>query len=85
MRTPIIALFMSLAVSAAFAAPAPAVPQFNSEEAAQVRCPYDVVVWLNPRTHLWYTRNSKHYANDRYGGFVCKGEAVKAGMKPGKG
>ena len=82
MRQMTIALFLSLAVAAAFAAPK--VAKYDSEDAAQTHCPYDVVVWLNPRARHWYTRKSRHYANDRYGGFVCKEEAVKAGYKKGK-
>ena len=84
MRTLIIALFMSLVLGAAIAAPAPAVQQYDSEEKAHIHCPMDKIVWVNPRTRLWYTRDSKHYANDRYGGFACKEEATKAGMKQGK-
>lgn len=83
MRALIFALLSCLALGG-LAAPKPApVKTYPAEEQAQVQCPYDSVVWLNPRTHLWYTRKSKHYANDRWGGFACKGDVVKAGNKPG--
>jgi hypothetical protein len=82
MRTLSVALFLSFAFGTASAAPA--VERFTSEDNAHIHCPLDVVVWLNPHTKLWYTRKSKHYANDGYGAFVCKEEAVKAGMKAGK-
>lgn len=85
MRTLLIALFMSLLVQAAFAAPAPAVAQFDSEEKAKIRCPMDKVVWVNPRTRLWYPRGSKHYANDRWGGFACLEDVKAARIKKGKG
>src|SRR5579864_1398124 len=62
MRTLIVALFMILALTAATAAPAPAVAQFDSEEKAHIHCPMDKVVWVNPRTRLWYMQQSKHYA-----------------------
>jgi len=75
---------MILALMAATAAPAPAVAQFDSEEKAHIHRPMDKVVWVNPRTRLWYMQQSKHYANDRYGGVGCKAEALKAGMKQGK-
>lgn len=81
MRMLSLALLFSLALSA-LAAP-PAAPQFDSEEKARVRCPLDTIVWVNPHAHLWYTHASKHYANDRWGGFACKAEVVKAGNKPG--
>lgn len=84
MRTLVIALLLSLPLAALSAAPAPAVARFTSEESAHIHCPYDVVVWLNPRTKLWYTNKSKHYANDGHGAFVCKEEAKAAGFKQGK-
>ncbi len=82
MRTLAIALLFSLPLGAISAAPA--VARFDSEEAAHIHCPYDVVVWLNPHAKLWYTHKSKHYANDRYGAFVCKEEARAAGYQQGK-
>jgi hypothetical protein len=41
------------------------------------------VVWLEPKAHLYYYRSSKHYANSGTGGFVCRGDAIKAGAKAG--
>ncbi len=83
MRTLVIALSMSLIVGSALAAAA--VPQFDSEDKAHVRCPLDKIVWVNPRKHLWYPRTSKHYANDGVGGFACLEEVKAAGLKEGKG
>lgn len=82
MRMLAIALFLSMTMAAAFAAPK--VAKYDSEDNAHIHCPTDVIVWLNPRTKLWYTRKSRHYANDRFGGFVCKEEAKGAGFKEGK-
>lgn len=84
MRTLSTALFLSLVLGTASAAPAPKVATFTSEDNAHIHCPYDVIVWLNPRTKLWYTNKSRHYANDRFGAFVCKEEAKTAGFKQGK-
>jgi len=84
MRTVFALLLFSCLFGTALAA-GPKVPQYNSELEAQTRCPYDKIVWVNPRTRLWYTRQSRHYANDKWGGFACKEEAVKAGMKQGRG
>lgn len=81
----IVSFALLLAVSLGAATAAPPVPQFDSEEKAHIRCPMDKIVWINPRTHLWYPRTSKHYANDRYGGFACLEEAKAAGMKEGRG
>jgi hypothetical protein len=80
MRISISALFLSLTMGAAFAA-APTPQLFNSEDAAQTHCPLDKVVWLEPHQHLFYYRSSKHYANSGAGGFVCRGDAIKAGAK----
>jgi hypothetical protein len=84
MRMLAIALLLSLPLAAFSASAAPKIATFTSEENAHIRCPYDVIVWLNPRTKLWYTNKSRHYANDRFGAFVCKQEAMDAGMKKGK-
>lgn len=84
MRTLSIALFLSLALGTASAAPASTVARFTSEDNAHIHCPTDVIVWLNPRTKLWYTHKSKHYANDGYGAFVCREEAKAAGFKQGQ-
>ena len=82
MRTLSFALLFAVALGAMAAVAK--VPQFDSEEKARIQCPLDKIVWVNPRTHLWYIRTSKHYANDRYGGFACLGDAKKAGYKRGK-
>lgn len=84
MRALSFALLLSLAFGALAAAPAPAVPQYDSEDKAKTHCPLDTIVWINPRTHLWYKHNSKHYANDGFGGFTCLEDVKKAGVKEGK-
>jgi hypothetical protein len=80
-------LFLALSIAAAgtaFAAAPPPIQTFNSEDAAQVHCPLDKVVWLEPKAHLYYYRGSKHYANSGIGGFVCRGDAIAEGAKAGK-
>ncbi len=84
MRALLFALSIAAVTGTAFAATPAAVQSFNSEDAAQVHCPLDKVVWLEPKAHLYYYRSSKHYANSGTGGFVCRGEAIKAGAKAGK-
>lgn len=73
----------SLALSPVFAA-APAPQLFNDEVAAQTRCPLDTVVWLDTRTHLYWPKRSKMYANTANGGFGCLKEVREAGNKPGR-
>ena len=86
MQRALVALGLSLALSPALAAdstvPA-AVITFNAELTAQTRCPLDTVVWLNTRTHLYYKKHSKMYANTAQGGFACLKEVREAGNKPG--
>lgn len=85
MRLAILALALSLPLVVLAATPkGPAVEQFNSEDQAHIHCPLDKIVWVNPHKRLWYTHQSKHYANDGVGGFACKEEAMKAGYKQGQ-
>lgn len=89
MRVLCFALLFSLSSSvlaAAAHAPiqVPGVPQYDSEEKAKTHCPLDTIVWINPRTRLWYRHSSKHYANDGFGGFTCLEDVKKAGVKEGK-
>ena len=79
----LIAASLGLVLAPAFAA-TPAVRTFTSEEAAQIQCPMDKVVWLEPRTHRYYFRSSKHYANSGTGGFACLTEVKAAGNKKGE-
>jgi hypothetical protein len=57
--------------------------RFNRE--AQLTCPNDQVVWLNTATGGFYRRGQNGYASTMTGpgGFVCRGQAEKAGRKPG--
>ena len=82
MRMLLAALFLSLPLAAFSAAPKVAV--YTDEAQAQIRCPQDAIVWFNPRKKVWYTRKSRHFANDGVGGFTCRGDVVKAGYKQGK-
>ena len=82
MRMLLAALFLSLPL-AAFSA-APKVTVYTDEAQAQIRCPQDAIVWFNPRKKVWYTRKSRHFANDGVGGFTCRGDVVKAGYKQGR-
>ena len=84
MKTLFLALSIAAAAGTASAATPAPIQLFNSEDAAQVHCPLDKVVWLEPKAHLYYYRSSKHYANSGSGGFVCKGDAIKSGAKAGK-
>ena len=84
MQRSLIALGLTLAIGlASAAAPAPASRLFSSEDAAKVQCPMDKVVWLDSRTHLYYRKGTKHYANTANGGFGCLADVKAAGNKAG--
>ena len=87
MQRALAALGLFLALGPAFAAgsttPATVVT-FNAELTAQTRCPLDTVVWLDTRTHLYYKKHSKMYANTAHGGFACMKEVREAGNKAGE-
>jgi len=85
MRILIAALLLTAATGlASAAAPAPAPRLFNSDDGAQVQCPQDKVVWLDTRTHLYYNKGTKHYANTAHGGFGCLKDVKAAGNKAGE-
>ena len=88
MQRSLVALGLFLALSPAFAAHSSTTPatvvQFNDEITAQTRCPLDKVVWLDTRTHLYYHKGTKMYANTAHGGFACMKEVKEAGNKPGE-
>ena len=83
MRMPSFLFCLSVAAAGSAFAAEPGIQMFNSEVGAQVHCPMDKVVWLEPKQHLFYYQNSKHYANSGTGGFVCRQDAIAAGAKPG--
>ncbi len=57
-----------------------AVPaMFDTETAAQVHCPRDVVVWLNIPTHIYHEKGMRWYGRTKNGAYVCKKEANAAG------
>ena len=86
MQRLLLALGLMLALSPAFAAgsttPATVIT-FNDEVTAETRCPLDKVVWLDTRTHHYYYKHTKMYANTAHGGFACLKEVKEAGNKPG--
>lgn len=84
MRRLLLIIGLTLALSPAFGAGVASVQTFNDETAAQARCPLDKVVWLDTRTHLYWPKRSKMYANTANGGFACLKEVRDAGDKPGE-
>jgi hypothetical protein len=54
-----------------------AAEQFQSEQAAQLHCPDDTVVWLNLRSGNVHSKGMKWYGKTQGGAYVCKEELAK--------
>jgi hypothetical protein len=53
----------------------------RGESQAQRHCPADVVVWLDFREGIYYSRRQRRYARDFAGSFVCRQEARTSGYR----
>ncbi len=58
---------------------APLPPLFDTESAAQVHCPKDVVVWLNIPSGIYHYKGERWYGRTKHGAYACEKEAIKAG------
>lgn len=73
---------VSLAATAALAAP---IPAFPTEQLAQTHCPNDTVVYgENKSGGVYHFKGSRWYGNLKYGMYVCKAEADAGGWQPAK-
>lgn len=62
----------------AYAAP---LTPFRYEAQAQRHCPADVVVWLDFRKGIYYSKRQRRYASGFTGSFVCREEARSGGYR----
>lgn len=62
------------------AAAAPLTP-FRYEAQAQRHCPADIVVWLDFRKGIYYSKRQKRYAQGFDGSYVCRDEARSSGYR----
>jgi hypothetical protein len=67
----------------AFAIAAPAAPMANfpTAQEAQRHCPDDLIVWLDKPTRTYHYRGQRWYGSTKSGAYVCRNEAVGAGMR----
>ena len=66
----------------AIAAPSAAPPaNFPTAQEAQQNCPTDLVVWLDIPTRTYHYRGQRWYGSTKNGAYVCRNEAVRAGMR----
>jgi hypothetical protein len=74
----ITALIVACNVTGAFAIP---LTPFRYESQAQRHCPADVVVWLDLRKGIYYSKRQRWYGRGFAGSFVCKDEARAGGYR----
>ena len=68
----ITALLVGCGVTCAFAIP---LTPFRYESQAQRHCPADVIVWLDLRKGIYYSKRQRWYGRGLTGSFVCQEEA----------
>ena len=54
-------------------------PLFPTEQAAQLHCPGDTVVWLNIPSGIYHFKGQRWYGHTKSGAYVCKQEADRVG------
>jgi hypothetical protein len=71
-----------LAPGFAITAPSAAPPEnFPTTQEAQQHCPDDLIVWLDLPTRTYHYRGQRWYGATKDGAYVCRNEAVRAGMR----
>ena len=74
----ITALIVAGSVNRAFAIP---LTPFRYESQAQRHCPADVIVWLDLRKEIYYSKRQRWYGRGFTGSFVCREEARANGYR----
>jgi hypothetical protein len=73
--------------AAAPAAPAPMAPKagaaiaggFATDTQAKAKCPSDIVVWMNTKSHIYHFAGTHDYGNTKQGTYMCEMDAKAAG------
>ena len=74
----ITASIVACGVASAFANP---LTPFRYEAQAQRHCPADVIVWLDLRKEIYYSKRQRRYGRGFTGSFVCREEARSNGYR----
>ena len=74
----ITALIVTYGITVAFAIP---LTPFRYESQAQRHCPADVIVWLDLRKGIYYSKRQRWYGRGFTGSFVCREEARTGGYR----
>ncbi len=54
--------------------------QFKTEAEAKASCPSDNVVWVNLRSKVFHTSESKSYGKTKSGAYMCEKDSTAAGF-----
>ena len=73
---------LALMTLAGFAIAAEPLANFPTAQEAQQNCSTDLVVWLDIPTRTYHYRGQRWYGSTKSGAYVCRNEAVRAGMRP---
>jgi hypothetical protein len=76
-----LALTTLLLPGCATAAPVAPLANFPTAQEAQQHCPTDLVVWLDLPTRTYHYRGQRWYGSTKSGAYVCRNEAIRAGMR----
>jgi hypothetical protein len=71
-------LIVAAGTTCAFAIP---LTPFRHESQAQRHCPTDVIVWLDLRKEIYYSKRQRWYGRGFTGSFVCREEARAGGYR----
>ena len=52
---------------------------FDDPNAAQAKCPNDVVVWVNTRSGVFHMPGTRWFGMTEYGTYECESDAVSEG------
>ena len=74
----IASLIIAAGATCAFAIP---LTPFRYESQAQRHCPADVIVWLDLRKGIYYSKRQRWYGRGFTGSFVCREEARTGGYR----
>ena len=58
--------------------------QFKTEAEAKASCPTDSVVWVNLRSKVFHTNDSKSYGKTKNGAYMCEKYGTAAGFRAPK-
>jgi hypothetical protein len=72
--------FLIVAAGATYVFAIPLTP-FRYQSQAQRYCPADVVVWLDFRKGIYYSKRQRWYGRGFTGSFVCQREARAGGYR----